>query len=76
MKKSKVVTGWWKWIEGEGKSRRRMQRDTHTEAPGQKQGCSWPGGWSERGQRSEHPLGLRSSHGTVLHPALVPSVRP
>ena len=52
------------------------RRETNTEAPGQKQGCSWPGGWSERGQRSEHPLGLRSSHGTVLHPTLVPSVRP
>ena len=43
------------------------ERDTHTEAPGQKWGCSWPGGWSERGQRSERPLGLRSSHGIVLH---------
>lgn len=43
------------------------ERDTHTEAPGQKWGCSRPGGWSERGQRSERPLGLRSSHGIVLH---------
>ena len=48
------------------------ERDTHTEAPGQKRGCSRPGGWSERGQRSERPLGLRSSHGTVLHIHVLP----
>ena len=58
--------------EGEGGKSRRTQRKRHTEAPGQKQGYSWPGGWSERGQRSEHPLGLRSSHGTVLHLRIPP----
>lgn len=42
------------------------EQERDTEAVGQKQGCSWPGGWGGRGQRSKHPSGHRSSHGTVL----------
>lgn len=43
------------------------EQEGDTEARGQKQGCSWTDGWGGRGQRSKHPPGHRSSHGTVLH---------